>query len=852
MESAINHNDRRNNDQNEQIKREYQLLTGFSTRFRFRSIRTEIALGFCGLLLLAMVIAAIGRNSLERFSRGVELSESTSHWISTLIRLRRYEREYRISQDGNQLIRLITEINTLRQQIERAGKAFTDSNDRLLPGRVLAVTERYQQSFENYVRLQHSAGLRRQQLVRLLDLTAARAARLSDGTDNRYHQIKQELDEHWEQFLEDSDRKELLESAGTHSRQLQLRLHGIVASDDLYPGSLVELTASLAALTETLNRDDDAAASPNSRPLTLAHRIQQGLQLQPPDNRSAPVSQLLVSIDRLQQILAQQRRSLTAQMTTHRLRYDVTQGRLTRARTLTGAARQLQIRTDKLRHQEQSFLLSPSSASTARVETHLRQLELLVDDFYSQVSNRTVRSELNQVQGYLDDYRVRFRSLQQLISDRQQADLAMSNAMQQLQEISAAATEKRHRNLQQWQRQADRQLLLGSLAAIIAALLLALLIASRLSRAITGITRTITRVAGGEHTLATPGLARIDEIGHMARAVEVFKQTLVKSIRLQRLQAEENRARKKAEAEVLELNAELEARVLQRTKQLQQANQELELTLETLKQAQKQLVESEKMASLAGLVAGIAHELNTPVGTCITAASLLQEQLEELQQAFSSGNLSRTRMTEFIDSSDSASAVIADNLERTAGLVRTFKSLALEPDQQRPERYLLADMINDSLNSLSHSIDMAAISVSVRCDRNIALLGFPGDIFHIISQLINNAAVHAWDPDQRGNFRIAVEQDDKKLRLEVSDDGRGMTEQQRTSVFEPFYTTRRGQGGTGLGMHLVYNLVSRRLGGRIECRSKPGEGTRFIIQIPVDPNFPPSAISATARIPAPA
>jgi len=269
----------------------------------------------------------------------------------------------------------------------------------------------------------------------------------------------------------------------------------------------------------------------------------------------------------------------------------------------------------------------------------------------------------------------------------------------------------------------------------------------------------------------------------------------------------------------------LEIKVQERTAELSQA-------LENLKQTQKQLVESEKMASLGGLVAGVAHEINTPVGTSITVASTLKEETQAFGEAIAQGQLKRSILNNYIETSTECAQLIVENLQRAGELIGSFKQVAVDQTHLEMRTFAIKAYLGEVIASLMPKIRQQGHEVKIEGDENLSLTSYPGAWAQIVTNLTNNSLVHAYPNGKRGklNWRIAVAADG--LIIEYEDDGCGIAQEELDKIFEPFYTTARNQGGSGLGLHIVYNLVTQKLQGRICADSQLGEGVKFTLSIP--------------------
>ncbi|MDM8515019.1 ATP-binding protein [Desulfobacterales bacterium HSG16] len=285
-------------------------------------------------------------------------------------------------------------------------------------------------------------------------------------------------------------------------------------------------------------------------------------------------------------------------------------------------------------------------------------------------------------------------------------------------------------------------------------------------------------------------------------------------------------------AELAEHRDHLENIVDERTAKLTRANMALEESMENLKKTQDDLVESRKMAALGGLVAGIAHEVNTPVGIGVTAASFLERKTTETNRLFNSGSLKRSDLEKYLNTATDSSASILLNLSRAAELIQSFKKLAVDQTSEEKRHFKLSEYLNNMLLSLRPKYKRTQHTITVDCHDDIVLYSYPGAFMQIITNLVVNSLYHGFENVEKGKMSIHVKDLGTKICITYKDDGEGMNQEQCNKIFDPFYTTRRTKGGTGLGMHIVYNLVTRTLGGKIDCESEPGNGAVFTIQIP--------------------
>lgn len=280
------------------------------------------------------------------------------------------------------------------------------------------------------------------------------------------------------------------------------------------------------------------------------------------------------------------------------------------------------------------------------------------------------------------------------------------------------------------------------------------------------------------------------------------------------------------------LNDELEHRVEERTRALRLSNRELQFTLDELKQMQKQLVEAEKMAALGGLVAGIAHEINTPLGIGVTAASHLEDETRRLMQLFAENKVSRAVMDAYQSDALQSSQLILSNLRRAGQLIKSFKQVAVDQSSEQAREVHLKTYLEEILVSLGPALKKTPHTVSMKCPEDLQIYTYPGAVSQIVVNLVMNSLIHAFDGIAQGHIQIQCEGYDEEWLLLYRDNGVGMTDEIRQRVFDPFFTTKRGQGGSGLGLHVVYNLVTQLLHGSLDCVSAPGRGVEFQIQMP--------------------
>lgn len=259
---------------------------------------------------------------------------------------------------------------------------------------------------------------------------------------------------------------------------------------------------------------------------------------------------------------------------------------------------------------------------------------------------------------------------------------------------------------------------------------------------------------------------------------------------------------------------------------------ELRAAYEQLQITQEQLVESEKMAALGKLVAGVAHEINTPIGVSLTSISYSVELHERLAELFKNNEIKRSDLQQFLDKSQKGLEISANNLHRAVQLVNTFKTVATDQHYEDAQSFSIADYLSNTVTSLEPKTKQKNVSILWRCSSDIILYSYPGVLWQILSNLVMNSLKHAFEHASKGEITIDVEDHEHDVEIIYRDNGSGMDEETCNNIFLPFFTTKRNAGGTGLGMHIVYNLVVQKLQGSISCASQPEQGCEFTIRFP--------------------
>ena len=309
--------------------------------------------------------------------------------------------------------------------------------------------------------------------------------------------------------------------------------------------------------------------------------------------------------------------------------------------------------------------------------------------------------------------------------------------------------------------------------------------------------------------------------------------------------------RKQAELALQSLNEHLEDRVQRRTQALETANIEMGDAMRALQNTQKELIEGEKLASLGRMVAGIAHELNTPIGNALMIGSTLADQARQMHNAMLEDRLKRSELAEFLREAATGSVVLERALRQASHLIASFKQVAADQQSEQRRPFDLATTVDEILAILRPGLRGTAITLESTVPLDIAMDSYPGLLAQVVSNLVMNAKMHAFEGMQEGSVRIDAQDLGESVRLAIRDDGKGIPQDIRARIFEPFFTTRMGRGGTGLGLSIVHGLVTQGLGGQITVDYGQAQGTGFIITLPKSDPRPPRHAELDSELPDP-
>lgn len=278
------------------------------------------------------------------------------------------------------------------------------------------------------------------------------------------------------------------------------------------------------------------------------------------------------------------------------------------------------------------------------------------------------------------------------------------------------------------------------------------------------------------------------------------------------------------------LTTNLEARVISRTQELQES-------LETLKKAQIQLIESEKMAALGNLVSGVAHEVNTPLGNAITGGSIIVRETKELLNQIKEGTLKKSFMEQKLNILNETSQLLLKSINQAASLIRSFKRISIDQSLEDKQEFKLHEYLDEIILTFHNKLKKIPVTVTINGDNDLVIKSYPGAYAQIISNFIQNSLLHGFNSStQNASITICFDVKGENLVLTYADNGVGMDESIKKVAFEPFTTTKRNAGGTGLGLNIVYNLVAQKLHGNITLDSEPQRGITFTLTIPIDPS----------------
>jgi signal transduction histidine kinase len=450
--------------------------------------------------------------------------------------------------------------------------------------------------------------------------------------------------------------------------------------------------------------------------------------------------------------------------------------------------------------------LAPNAAAEAR--THVHGIQDAIPVMRVSADNDAQIKALDALQKETAAMRAGFDNLVDLFTTRTRLLRGIDgNQAAMITAIDSLSTEM-HRREQDAQTRFDqsldriyREVVLATILCLSALLGGSIVVAQSIGQPLKRLMAAMHAISHGAYERPILGTSARDEIGDMARAVEVFRENAI--------------AKDRAEAE------------------LRAAKEHAERALAELRNTQKNLIQAEKLAALGGLVAGIAHEINNPVGISLTVASSFAHRCERFSEELKTPAVRRSSLDEFVEKSHAAAGQLVANLQRAGELIQSFKQVAVDRSHAERREFDLAEATDQIVASVRPVLKKLPLTLVVDVPKGIAMNSYPGSYGQVLTNLFLNTVVHAYPDGRAGTLTVrARPAGDGDVDIDVADDGIGMTEDVRMRAFDPFFTTRRDHGGTGLGLHVIFNIVTQSLGGRLILDSAPGHGTTFRIRIP--------------------
>jgi signal transduction histidine kinase len=457
-----------------------------------------------------------------------------------------------------------------------------------------------------------------------------------------------------------------------------------------------------------------------------------------------------------------------------------------------------------------SYYLSFTTASAEDARRNTDTIEKTIPVMNDLAENDLQRLALTRLQGRTAALREGLSKLSEQLNSRTELlrntiDATQAEEIGAIDELSKKMREREQKAQETFDRTlSDISRRVLSIAVIFLGIILTagVLIALSIRLPLQQIMTAMRAITIGDYDREVQGTTARDEVGAMARAVEVFRENAVAK---RRTEGELRTSKEKAESALLELNT-----------------------------AQQNLIDAERLAALGGLVAGVAHEVNNPIGISLTVASSFARRTEMFEAELrSDSGLRRSQLEDFVRTSRDASQQLVANLHRAGELIQSFKQVAVDRSHAERRQFSLSEATDQIIASLRPVLKRAPIELTVDVPEGLIIDGYPGSYGQILTNLFLNAVNHAFVDGRSGTISIAARprgQDD--VEINFADNGAGMTPDVQRQAFDPFFTTRRNEGGTGLGLHIVYNLVTQQLGGRMMLESRLGQGTIFRIIMP--------------------
>jgi signal transduction histidine kinase len=457
-----------------------------------------------------------------------------------------------------------------------------------------------------------------------------------------------------------------------------------------------------------------------------------------------------------------------------------------------------------------AYYLSLATASAEEARRNTETIQRTIPEMSGLADNDQQRAALQQLNARTVALREGLAKLSEQLASRTELlrntiDASQAETIGAIDELSAKMRQREQKAQETFDRTlADISRKVLSIAVIFLGIIITagVVIALSIRLPLHQIMTAMQAITSGDYDRQVQGTGARDEIGAMARAVEVFREN---AIAKRQTEDELRSSKEKAESALLELNT-----------------------------AQQNLIDAERLAALGGLVAGVAHEVNNPIGISLTVASSFARRAEMFEAELKSDSqLRRSQLEEFVRNSRDAAQQLVANLERAGELIQSFKQVAVDRSHAERRQFGLREATDQIVASLRPVLKKAAIALSVEVPDGLVIDGYPGSYGQILTNLFLNAANHAFADGRSGTVSISARpRGADEVEIVFADNGAGMTPDVQRQAFDPFFTTRRNEGGTGLGLHIVYNLVTQQLGGRMMLDSRLGQGTTFRIIMP--------------------
>jgi signal transduction histidine kinase len=457
-----------------------------------------------------------------------------------------------------------------------------------------------------------------------------------------------------------------------------------------------------------------------------------------------------------------------------------------------------------------SYYLSLATASAEEAHRNTEIIEQTIPEMSELADNDLQRMALQRLNARTTALREGLAKLSEQLASRTDLlrntiDASQAEAIGAIDELSVKMRQREQKAQETFDRTlADISRKVLSIAVIFLGIIITagVLIALSIRLPLHQIMMSMQAITSGDYDRQVQGTGAKDEVGAMARAVEVFREN---AIAKRKTEDELRTSKEKAESALLELNA-----------------------------AQQNLIDAERLAALGGLVAGVAHEVNNPIGISLTVASSFARRAEMFESELKSDTqLRRSQLEEFVRASRDAAEQLVANLHRAGELIQSFKQVAVDRSHAERRQFSLGEATDQIVASLRPVLRKASIGLSIDVPEGLVIDGYPGAYGQILTNLFLNAANHAFADGRSGAISISARaRGNDDVEIIFADNGAGMTPDVQRQAFDPFFTTRRNEGGTGLGLHIVYNLVTQQLGGRMMLDSRLGQGTTFRIIMP--------------------